>query len=172
MREEKQQPGTRTRWAAGRESFARIVAAVVLLAACGCQSSGGKNPASVQSAGDAQQEISALLDRYNQALLNKDTVALDRIWADNLTFINLRGQLLDKQDRLNNIKSGATAFKSCQVSDKKIRTFGQSAVATLNVAIEGQYSGQPGSGNFAVTTVWARTLGQWQMVAGQMTRVL
>jgi uncharacterized protein (TIGR02246 family) len=137
----------------------------------GCHSSGKKQPPP-QSAADAQQEINTLLDEYNQALLSKDTAALDRIWADNLTFINLRGQLLGKQDRIENIKTGATAFKSIDLTEKKIRVFGETAVATCKVAIEGQYSGQPGSGNFAVTVVLHRTQGEWQMVAVQMTRIL
>src|SRR5688572_10939411 len=42
-----------------------------------------------------EQEISRLLDEYNDALLKKDTSVLDRIWADDLSFVNLRGQLLN-----------------------------------------------------------------------------
>ena len=109
--------------------------------------------------------------RYTQALLKKDVAALDRMWADDLTFINLRGELLTKQNRLANIKSGATAFKSIRQSDKRIRTYGEVAVATVQVTLEAQYSGQEGSGDYRVTTVWARPKGTWQMVAVHMTRV-
>jgi hypothetical protein len=99
-------------------------------------------------------------------------VALDRIWADDLTFINLRGELLTKQNRLANIKSGATAFKSIRLSDKRIRTYGEVGVATVQVTLEAQYSGQEGSGDHSVTTVWAKPTGTWQLVAVHMTRVV
>jgi len=125
-----------------------------------------------QQSGATQQEISALLDQYTQALLKKDVAALDRMWADDMTFINLRGELLTKQNRLANIKSGATAFKSIRQSDKRIRTYGEVAVATVQVTLEAQYSGREGSCDYRVTTVWARPKGTWQMVAVHMTRVV
>jgi ketosteroid isomerase-like protein len=149
-----------------------VFALSILFAIAGCQSSGGNNSrGSSGSSANAQQEVSALLDQYTDALLKKDTATLDRIWADDLTFINLRGEMVSKQQRMANIKTGATSFKSIELSDKRIRTYGDSAVVTCRVAIEGQYSGQEGSGNYAVTTVWARTTGSWQMVAVQMIRI-
>ena len=154
--------------------FARLSGFVatfaIVFAGAGRQSNGNNNHSS-KSGSSTQQEISALLDQYTQALMNKDLAALDRIWADDLTFINLRGDLLSKQNRMDNIKSGATAFKSIRLSEKQIRTYGHAAVATFQVALDAQYSGQEGSGNYRVTTVWARPKGAWQMTAVQMTRI-
>ena len=116
-------------------------------------------------------EVSYLLDRYNDALLKKDAKSLDEIWADDLSFVNPQGQLLSKKDRMDNIKTGATDLKSADVSDKKIRVYGHTAVATLVVKINGQYSGQEGDGSFRVTTMWAKPKGMWQMVAVQMTPI-
>jgi uncharacterized protein (TIGR02246 family) len=157
---------------------------VAFLGFVGCQSSGsnvhstanansnaGITNKTVESAKDDEQEISTLLDKYNDALLKKDADALDNIWSDDLTFVNLRGQLLTKKDRIDNIKTGATALKSADVSEKNIRMYGNTAVATLVVRIEGQYSGQEGSGAFRVTTVWAKPRGTWQMIAVQMTPI-
>jgi len=123
------------------------------------------------SSDDVQKQINDLLDQYTKALLDKDSAALDRIWADDLSFINLRGELLSKQNRMDNIKTGATAFKSIELTDKKVRVYGEAAVATCKVVLEAQYSGQEGSGPYRVTTVWARPKGSWQMVAVQMTRI-
>jgi hypothetical protein len=69
-------------------------------------------------------------------------------------------------------ESGATAFKAIRLSDKRIRSYGQTAVANVVVALEAQYSGEEGSGDYRVTTVWAQPKGTWQMVAVQMTRVV
>jgi uncharacterized protein (TIGR02246 family) len=120
--------------------------------------------------GDIQQ-ISTLLDQYNDALLKKDADTLGQIWADDLSFVNLRGQLLSKKERIENIKTGATELKSAQVAEKNVRIYGNTAVATLRVNIQGQYSGQEGSGSFRITTVWAKPRGTWQMVAVQMTPI-
>ena len=163
-------------------SFAVVQAAVafVLLAAAGgCQSmTGGSNTSassSTSGAAGAEQQVKRLLDEYTQALLNKDTAALERIWADDLTFINPRGQRLTKQNRLENIKTGATAFRSIRLSDQRIRVADSDAdvaIATFNVALEAQYSGQEGSGTYAVTAALTRHDNAWRISAIQMTKVV
>ena len=152
------------------EQITAVVAFIAALANGGCRTTGHKNDVP-RASGDGQQEISVLLDQYTDALLKKDSATLDRIWANDLTFINLRGELLTKQNRMDNIRSGATAFKSIQLSDKHIRVYGQAAVATFRVNLEAQYSGEEGTGIYRVTTAWARPTGIWQMTAVQMTRI-
>ena len=159
-------------------------AVTIFLAFAGCQSSGSNvntvsnansnvsnANATTQSAMDDLKEVGELLDQYNDALLKKDAAALDRIWSDDLSFVNLRGELLTKKERIDNIKSGSTELKSADVSEKNVRMYGSTAVATLVVKINGQYSGQEGSGEFRITTVWAKPKGTWQMVAVQMTPI-
>ena len=147
-------------------------AAIFFFAVGGCQSTGGGGGG--KSSGSpilVQHEIGDLLDQYMHALLNKDLAALDRIWADDLTFVNPRGDLLTKRDRMDNIKTGATAFKAIRESDRRVRTYGNAAVATFKVALDAQYSGQEGSGDYRVTTAWAKRNNSWQMVAVHMTRM-
>lgn len=154
--------------------YSAFIGAVAILFAAGVyQSRGGNGHAVVpgRQAGDAQHEIHALVDQYTRALLNRDATALARIWADDLTFINLHGALLNKQNRMDNIRTRATAFESIRLAEEQIRAYGDAAVATFRVALEARYSGQEGSGDYRVTTVWARPKGMWQMVAVQMTRI-
>jgi ketosteroid isomerase-like protein len=147
--------------------FFVVIASVIALLA----TVNGQALVAQDSSDDVEQKISDLLDQYTKALLDKDSEALDRIWADDLSFINLHGELLTKQNRMDNIKTGATAFKSIELTDKKVRVYGEAAVATCKVVLEAQYSGQEGSGPYRVTTVWARSKDSWQMVAVQMTRI-
>src|SRR5262245_45191271 len=128
------------------QDFGLVAAATVLFAVGGCQNMGASSGANPFS-GNAQQQLSAMLAEYSQALMKKDMAALDRIWGDDLTFVNLRGELLNKQNRMDNVRTGATAFKSIQMSEKQIRTHGDLAVATAKVVLEAQYSGQEGSGD-------------------------
>lgn len=167
--------------------FAVICSAVLALASCttttntitntntsraaNASTANNSNEAKVENTANSEQEISTLLDQYNEALLKKDAATLDKIWADDLSFVNLRGQLLTKKERLENIKTGATELKSAQVAEKNVRVYGNTAVATLVVNIDGQYSGQEGAGSFRITTVWAKPKGTWQMVAVQMTPI-
>ena len=119
----------------------------------------------------AEQQVSKLLDEYNDVLLKGDAATLDRIWADDLSFVNPRGELLNKKQRMENIKTGATDLQKADVSEKNVRVYGDTAVATLIVKINGQYSGKEADESFRVTAVFAKPKGSWQMVATQMTPI-
>ena len=145
---------------------------VILLLAGGCQSNGGGHSSDAGMApANAEQEVIAVIEQYRQALMKKDLAALDRIWADDLTFINMRGELLGKQQRMENVRSGATGVNSTKVSDQQVRVYGQTAVVTTRETIEAQYSGQQANASYRFTSVWVRRNGSWQVVAVHMTRV-
>ena len=45
------------------------------------------------------------------------------------------------------------------------------AVTTMRAVIEGQYSGQEGSGDYRCTFFWGQPHGRWQLAGLQMTRI-
>jgi ketosteroid isomerase-like protein len=125
----------------------------------------------VGMASNAEQELTQLTDQYISALKGKDTAALERIWADDLTFISPGGVMLTKAQRLADIQSGATRFDSLEASDRMVRVYGDAAVMTSLTTLKGQYGGQEASGQYRVTNVFARRGGGWQIVSLQMTPI-
>jgi ketosteroid isomerase-like protein len=125
----------------------------------------------VGMSGNAEQEVTQLTDQYIAALKGKDAAALERIWADDLTFINPGGAMLTKAQRLADIQSGANRFDSLEVSDRTVRVYGDTAVMTSLTTMKGQYGGQDASGQYRVTNVFARRGGGWQIVSLQMTPI-
>jgi hypothetical protein len=57
-------------------------------------------------------EVRATIRRYDEALRRSDTAAVAQLWAPDYTFINPRGELLTRADRLANLRAGRTAFDS------------------------------------------------------------
>src|SRR5256886_13070390 len=73
----------------------------------------------------AEQEVKQMIEQYRTALTKKDTAALERIWADDYTFINASGVVVTKAERLANLKSGATSLDTIVTDpDMKIRVYG------------------------------------------------
>jgi hypothetical protein len=152
---------------------------MILSIAVGCQSNGssssadnGSRASAANSGGDIKREVSGLLKQHCDGLLKKDYATLDRLWADDLTFINARGEKLTKAQRLENLRSGSTKFDAIEITDEVIRPMGDSAAVGTSIAnIKGQYSGQEGTGPYRVTVVWDKSHGPWKMVALQMTRI-
>ena len=154
----------------------RIIATAALLAAATSFAVGQTpdkptKPAAEKAAPAApEQELTQLTDQYTAALKGKDAAALERLWADDLTFVTAGGAVQTKAQRLADIKSGATRFDTLEPGERTIRVYGDTGVMTSLSTIKGQYGGQEASGRFRVTQVWVRRGGAWQIVAIQMTR--
>ena len=118
----------------------------------------------------------ASIRRYDEALRRSDTAAVARVWAAEYTFINPRGELLTRADRLANLRAGRTAFDSLApvLTEERIRTYGDKdvvAVHTTLLSIGGRYSGRTERGQYRATAIWVRRDGRWQQVASQLTPV-
>ncbi len=121
----------------------------------------------------AEQEVRQMIEQYRTALMKGDTAALERIWADDYTFINASGAVLTKAERLANQKSGATKLGTIEMQpDMKIRVYGGDVAVAINrVTLKGQYSGKATSGQFQASIVWVKMPTGWQLVCNQITPV-
>jgi len=80
--------------------------------------------AQTSAASPTEQEIRALEQERNRAILQGDAVALERMTADDYTFITLRGELRTKSEIVKGFESGSFKYESRQISDLKIRVYG------------------------------------------------
>jgi len=121
----------------------------------------------------AEQEVRAAIEQYRTALTKRDATTLEKIWADDYTFINGKGAVLTKAQRLENLKSGSTTLDSINEEEEiKVRVYGgDTAVAISRVTIKGQYSGKQSSGQYRSSHTWARTPSGWQLICNQLTPV-
>ncbi|HEX4652759.1 MAG TPA: nuclear transport factor 2 family protein [Candidatus Udaeobacter sp.] len=119
---------------------------------------------------NSDKEVKDAIERYKAALLRRDVAALEKIWADDYVFVSASGDVLTKEQRLANVKSGATVLDSINEQENlTIRVYQNSAVTTSRVTIKGQYSGQPVSGQYRSTLVWVKSSAGWQLVSNQLT---
>ena len=128
-------------------------------------------------AGIPQSDARAAIDKaraeYRAALLDSDVAKLAKIWTDDYTFTNGRGMFLSKDDRLKNIKTGATELKSINETGREVQFYGEdTAIVTGRVTLEAKYSGQGGSGDYRYINVWVKRGGRWQMAANQITPIV
>jgi ketosteroid isomerase-like protein len=123
-----------------------------------------------------EAEVRDAIRRYDEALRKGDATTLGRFWAEDYTFINPRGELLTRADRLKNVQTGQTAFNSLEHAPKEenLRIYGNGefAVYTTHLTLSGKYSGDGQQGEYRAMVVWVRRDGRWQQIANQITPVL
>jgi ketosteroid isomerase-like protein len=119
----------------------------------------------------AEQALEKKAHEYAEALTKRDVKALDEIWSPNYTFVNPRGELLSKPQRMANVQSGTTEFQKMSPQKERLNVHGNFAVEVGRIVVEGEYSGQESSGEYRYTTVWVKMQGRWRMLANQITLI-
>jgi ketosteroid isomerase-like protein len=119
----------------------------------------------------AVEEIKQLEEARNQAILRGDASALERMTADDYTFITLKGELRTKADIVKGFASGTFKYQSRSISDLKIRVYGEAAIVTGRSVQEGTENGKDYSGNYRFTRVYVKQNGVWKTVALQTTLI-
>jgi ketosteroid isomerase-like protein len=129
-------------------------------------------PSSPASPGVAVQEgIKKIEQERNEALLKHDTATLERMTSDDYTFINQRGELRTKAEILTGFKSGNFNYDAREISDLKVRVYGDMAVVTGHAKQKGVENSKDYSGENRFTRVYVKQNGRWVSVALQVTLV-
>jgi ketosteroid isomerase-like protein len=120
---------------------------------------------------NVEREIKKLEEARNQAVLHGDVAALDRMTSGDYTFITLKGELRTKSDILKGFASGSFHYESRQVSDLKVRVYGDTAIVTGRSVQKGMEDGKDYSGDYRFTRVYVKENGHWLTVALQTTLI-
>ena len=149
----------------------RVFFVLAILAFSSSVSAQGGNVSPTSSNGSVEQEIKTLEEDRNRAVLSGDAAALDRMTADDYTFITLRGELRTKAEILKGFQSGSFKYKSRQISDLNIRVYGDTAVVVGRSIQKGVENGKDYSGDYFFTRVYVKQNGRWLSVALQTTPI-
>ena len=119
----------------------------------------------------AIEEIKALEEARNQALLKGDVATLERMTSDDYTFVTLRGEMRTKAEILKGFASGSFKYDSRQIFGLNVRVYGDTAVVTGRSMQKGEENGKDYSGAYWFTRVYVKQKGRWVTVALQTTLI-
>jgi hypothetical protein len=96
---------------------------------------------------------------------------LDRIYGDDLVFVNTHGALLTKAQRLEDLRSGSLKFISFGRDSYSLHVYGDTVVMTGRATSEVVYQGKVNRVPRRFTNVYIKLAGQWRLVAHQATTI-
>ncbi len=117
-----------------------------------------------------EQQILALHEAGDRALMSADLAALARIFADDYVQYNEAGRAFTKQDVLDNFRAGAIRYPSIVSTGRKIRVFGDTAVVHGSESDEVEAGGKRFSVRYVYLDVLRKCDGEWKLVASQLAR--
>ena len=142
-----------------------LAASLLLLALSGTPT------AQVDPSSSAERQIRQLHAQLIQGYLHNDAGLLNRVLADEYTFIDDSGRFLSKAHIIESFRSGDHHIFSYDISEEKVHIYGNAAVMTYRYVSMENYKGQDERGNDRITRVFAKQHGRWQIVAGQESRI-
>jgi ketosteroid isomerase-like protein len=129
-------------------------------------------PAAASSPASAVEQTLMKMERDAlAALLKRDIAAFGRFFADDAVLTTPDGTPQTKAQLLADVKSGDLVLESSEISDMKVRVFGDAGVVTYATTDKGKYKKQDIGGSYRWTDVFVRRGGTWQIVAAHGTRI-
>jgi hypothetical protein len=124
-----------------------------------------------KKSGSVAEQIEKLSDEGREAALKGDAAFLENNTADDYSAIGGMGNVMSKSDAIQMRKSGDVKYSSIDVSDKKVRVYGNSAVLTATADIKGSVKDKDISGKYRIGQVWVKQGGKWKIAHMQSTKV-
>ena len=140
------------------------IAAAFLLAAL--------TAASAHAQGAVEEQIMKMERDRAVAVVKADVATLEGLTSDDYFLINANGQMSDKATTMKNIKTGVIKLTSNEVSDMKVRVYGDTAVVMGKSTAKGSIGGRELKGPVMFTRVYVKKNGKWQSVAFQQTPIV
>ena len=164
-----------------RRPFAHLTIPLVFLVLAGsCKQppTDTMNPANVTDTGATtgnsavnEAAVNTCLAEFATAMSKHDFSALDRMWADEFTFVSHDGEMFTKAQLLDLLKSGTEKFESLVFDDVNIRTYGDTAVVTANSTQKATLEGKDHNGTARVSIVLVKMGHEWRIVLAQLAEL-
>lgn len=121
---------------------------------------------------ESRQLIDQLEDKWCSALLKADVAALQGLLADDYTGITAYGTLQSKDETLTSLRTGVMKLTTLEISDRKVRFYGATALVTSEARVEGVTGDGPVSGDYRYSHVYIRDAqGAWKIVNFEASHV-
>jgi ketosteroid isomerase-like protein len=121
---------------------------------------------------ESRHEIDQLEEVWRQAVLKSNSAAMDSLLADDYLAITAAGTLQTKDQALDNLRSGRTHFTTLDISDRKVRFYGTTALVTSLAEVQGTTGDGDMSGSYRYTRVYVRDVqGAWKIVSFEASRI-
>jgi ketosteroid isomerase-like protein len=120
---------------------------------------------------EVKKEVLKVDNEKAQAALRVDRKVLGRIYADDVSWTNIRGQVLTKAQVLADLRSGNIKIDSVRHEDVRLRVYGNAVVLTGYSTGKSEYKGKAFSNPRRYTNVYVKQDGRWQLVVHTDTPV-
>jgi ketosteroid isomerase-like protein len=109
--------------------------------------------------------------QWRDAVVHHDVRVMDRLLADDYLGISANGTVETKAEELAQSRAGTLRIQSLNLSDIKVRVYGNTAVVTSRAELTGANGQSDISGNYRYTRVYNKRYGKWKIISFEASRI-
>jgi ketosteroid isomerase-like protein len=118
-----------------------------------------------------RKQIEALEMEWRDAELSNNVSQMGKLLSDDYIGITANGTVVTKAQELAQRRAGTVRIQSLDITDLKVRVYGDTAVVTSKAALVGENGQSDISGNYRYTRVYNKRLGRWKIVSFEASRM-
>jgi ketosteroid isomerase-like protein len=121
---------------------------------------------------ESRHEIDQLEDNWRDAILKANTAQMAVLLADDYLAITPSGTLQTKDQTLSNLRDGHMRLTALEMSDRKVRFYGTTALVTSVADVTGTTGDGDLTGSYRYTRVYVRNpQGAWKIVSFEASKI-
>lgn len=119
----------------------------------------------------SEKEIVALEEQRIAATIGGDVATLERLFADDLTYIHSSARPDTKQSFIDDIRTQRLRYLGIDVEERAVRVTSEAAIVTGISRMHVAARGQENRFRIRFLLVWVRRPAGWQVAAWQSTKL-
>jgi hypothetical protein len=119
----------------------------------------------------AEQQVTELVTKLTQAMIDADKAELDNYTSDNLSYGHSSGRVEDKHTFVENIVNGKSDFVTIDLAEQTVTISTNVALVRHIFSATTNDSGNAGSVKLKVLLVWQQEKGHWKLLARQAVKI-
>lgn len=120
---------------------------------------------------DVEETVEQVEQRRFAAMVAQDVATLEPMLAEELHYGHSTGEVENKAQLLETVRSGRLRYEAFDVEQREIRTHGDVALVTGRCTVRARRGDQALVLDLVFSDAYVRRAGRWQLVSWQSTRV-
>ena len=104
----------------------------------------------------AEEILSIHTETFNRALKEQDYAVLEGLYAGDYMLVRPDGSVLNKQEVLQDLRSGGLRFRSIELGQTEVRLYGSTAVLTAESQAVSSRDGMESRSHFRLIAVYVQ----------------
>lgn len=124
----------------------------------------------VKAQSKQETAVANAVEQLRKAMVDADSVILDKLTMDELSYGHSGGHVDDKKEFVQKIAGGKSDFVSIDLSEQTISIVGKTAIVRHKLNAFTNDNNKPGEVHLLVLMVWQKTDGKWKLLARQAVK--